>query len=266
MSRKKRIQVPGLIHHVMARGNGRMRIFLDDVDGRKFLFVLGDVTDAFGVECCDYCVMPTHYHLSLRPREPNLSEAIQQLNSVYAMWWNDVHATVGHVFQGRFKSQVVQQEGYLLALCRYIALNPVRAGLVKHPEYWQWSSYRAMAGLCHNPGFLTTEPVLGQFGEGDVALLRSLYRQHVVAVLSDEGEMERLRSKERVVGDRSFKREILRERAVVESVPMAVDPSDVVASSPTAEAPPASPRPLVTLRQPDRGPSTQALSPGPDPV
>ena len=237
MSRKKRIQVPGLMHHVMARGNGRMRIFLDDVDCRKFLFVLGDVADAFGVECCDYCVMPTHYHLSLRPRRPNLSEAIRQLNSVYAMWWNDVHATVGHVFQGRFKSQVVQREGYLLALCRYIALNPVRAGLVDQPEYWQWSSYRTMAGLCRNPGFLTTEPVLGQFGDGDVALLRSLYRQHIVAVLPDEGEMERLRSKERVVGDRSFKREVLGPRAALESLQTAVDLSDATTSAPTTEAP-----------------------------
>jgi REP element-mobilizing transposase RayT len=246
MSRKKRIQVPGLIHHVMARGNGRMRIFLDDVDCRKFLFVLGDVVDAFNVECCDYCVMPTHYHLSLRPRKPNLSEAIRQLNGVYAMWWNEVHATVGHVFQGRFKSQVVQREGYLLALCRYIALNPVRAGLVEQPEYWQWSSYGAMAGLCRNPGFLTTDPVLGQFGDGDVALLRNLYRQHIFAVLPDEGEMERLRSKQRVVGDRSFKHEILRQRAALESVPMGGDRADPAAAAPTPEDPSDSPLPVAT--------------------
>ena len=219
----------------MARGNGRMRIFLDDVDCRKFLFVLGDVADEFGVECCDYCVMPNHYHLSLRPRVPNLSEAIRQLNSVYAMWWNDVHATVGHVFQGRFKSQVVQREGYLLALCRYIALNPVRAGLVEQPEHWQWSSYRTMAGLCRNPGFLTTESVLGQFGDGDVALLRRSYREHIVAVLPDEGEMERLRSKERVVGDRAFKHEVFRQRAALETVQTTVDLSDAIRSAPTTE-------------------------------
>ncbi len=263
MSRKKRIQVPGLIYHVMSRGNGRMRIFLDDVDCRKFLFVLGDVAEALGLECCDYCLMPTHYHLSLRPRQPNLSEAIRQLNSVYAMWWNDVHATVGHVFQGRFKSQVVQREGYLLALCRYIALNPVRAGLVTHPEQWQWSSYRATGGLCATPGFLSSDAVLTQFGDADVALQRSLYRQHVLAVVPDEGEMERLRSKERVVGDRSFRHEVLRERAALESVPTAVSLSDAVASGPmavslsnpvgsvpTTDAASDSSRPLATVSPP----------------
>ena len=234
----------------MSRGNGRMRIFLDDVDFRKLLFVLADVVDEFDVECCDYCLMPTHYHLALRPRWPNLSEAIQQLNSVYAMWWNGVHSTVGHVFQGRFKSQVVQRESYQLALCRYIALNPVRARLVERPESWQWSSYRAMAGLCRNPGFLTTERVLGQFGDGDVPLLCSLYRQHVAAVLPDEGEMERLRSKEQVVGDPSFKREVRRQRSALESAP------DTPNDAPDAPTPSGSP--------PSGAPSEQEK--GPDPA
>ena len=210
MARHKRIQIPGLLRHVMSRGNGRMRIFLDDTDYRKFMFVLGDVVDTFGVECWDFCLMPTHYHLALCPREPNLSRAIHYLNSVYAIWWNATHSNVGHVFQGRFKAQIVQREGYLDALCRYIARNPVRAKLVDHPAKWVWSSYGSTAGLRPNPGFLFSEPILKRFGDGDIAARRSLYMQHVLQPSSADDHLEeRLRSKERVLGDRAFKRLIL---------------------------------------------------------
>jgi REP element-mobilizing transposase RayT len=193
----------------MSRGNGRMRIFLDDADYRKFLFVLGDVVDAFGIECWDYCIMPNHYHLALCPRKPNLSPAIRHLNSVYAMWWNATHSTVGHVFQGRFKDQIVQREGYLRALCRYIARNPVHGQLVDDPAAWPWSSYGATAGLCVNPGFLFSDPILRQFGDGDLAVLRGRYQEYVMAPSIGDHMEERLRSKERVLGDRAFKLQVL---------------------------------------------------------
>jgi putative transposase len=195
----------------MSRGNGRMRIFLDDRDYRKFQFVLGDVADEFDLEVWDFCVMPNHYHLAVCPRKANLSIAIKQLNSVYAMWWNATHQTVGHAFQGRFKDQIVQREGYLWALCRYIARNPVRAKLVDDPSQWRWSSYRATAGLCPNPGFLLNEPILRQFGEGDDASRRASYREHVLTQTTEQHEEERYRSKERIVGDCLFKRRLLRD-------------------------------------------------------
>jgi REP element-mobilizing transposase RayT len=218
MARRKRVQTPGLIRHVMSRGNGRMRIFLDDADYRKFLYILGDVADAFDVECWDYCIMPNHYHLVVRPLKRNLSAAIQHLNSKYAMWWNAAHSTVGHVFQGRFKDQIVQRERYLLALCRYIARNPVRAGLVQRPELWPWSSYQATAGLCRNPGFLSNELVLGQFGDGDLDGLRTRYVELVLGALSEDDVLEeRFRSKERAIGDLKFKATILGEAKVKRS-------------------------------------------------
>jgi REP element-mobilizing transposase RayT len=214
MARHRRIVEPNLIRHVMARGNGRMRIFLDDRDYRTFLRVLSDVVMFFDVECWDYCIMPNHYHLTLYPRKPNLSIAMRQLNSVYAMWWNAVHSNVGHVLQGRFKAQIVQREGYLLALCRYIARNPVRARLVEHPEQWEWSSYRAIAGLCRNPGFLTDGPVLSQFGAGDLAEARARYVDHVLRISPEADQIDdRLRSKERVIGDPEFKAKIMGERS-----------------------------------------------------
>lgn len=208
MARHKRIQTPGLLRHVMARGNGRQSIFLGDKDYRKFLFVLGDVVEAFEIECWDYCVMPNHYHLALWPRKANLSAAMQRLNGAFGTWWNPAHSTVGHVFQGRFKDQIVQREGYLAALCRYIALNPVRAKLVDAPADWPWSGYAAIAGQRPNPGFLSSDSILKQFGDidGDVGVLRDLYKRHVLRATTDDDIEERLRSKERILGDRAFKR------------------------------------------------------------
>jgi putative transposase len=193
-----------------------MRIFLDDTDYRKFLAVLGDVVGRFDLECCDYCLMPNHYHLAISPRHPNLSPAIQHLNGVYATWWNVRHATVGHVFQGRFKDQIVQREGYLLALSRYIARNPVRAGLVERPEAWPWSAYQSIAGLSVNPGFLAREPVLRQFGDVDDDERRARYVRHVLDGLDDDALVDRLRSKESVVGDQAFRTDLLESRRTQE--------------------------------------------------
>lgn len=196
----------------MSRGNGRMRIFLDDADYRKFLFVLSDVLEQYQVECWAFCLMPNHYHLVLRNQQPNLSEAIQHLNGEYALWWNGSHQRVGHVFQGRFKDQIVQREGYLLSLVRYVALNPVRASLVEHPQEWPWSSYRCTAGLHPNPGFVVVEEVLRQFGDDEPASLRKSYVRHIVSSVDDEQvDIDRFRSRETVLGDRAFKRSILGE-------------------------------------------------------
>src|SRR4051794_20479360 len=154
MPRYRRIRQPGLLHHVMSRGNGRMQIFLDEADYRKFLFILSDVLDAYDVDCWDACLMSNHFHLALVNRLPNLPEAMQHLNGEYGTWWNARHGHIGHVFQGRYKDQVVQCETYLLNLTRYIALNPVRGGLVTSPDRWPWSAFRCIAGLAPNPGFL----------------------------------------------------------------------------------------------------------------
>src|ERR1051325_8507229 len=124
MPRYKRIRHAGLLRHVMSRGNGRMQIFLDDTDYRKFFYLLSDVCDAYNVDCWDACVMPNHYHLAVMNREPNLPEAMQHLNGEYGTWWNGRHERVGHVFQGRYKDQIVQAEEYLLNLIGYIARNP----------------------------------------------------------------------------------------------------------------------------------------------
>jgi putative transposase len=210
MSRHKRIRDAGLLRHVMSRGNGRMQIFLDENDYRKFFYILGDVLDKYDVDCWDACVLSNHYHLTLMNRRPNLSEAIQHLNGEYATWWNARHERVGHVFQGRFKDQIVQCERYLANLLRYVALNPVRAGLVTSPELWPWSAYRHTAGFAPNPGFLSSELVLAQFGDAEPRVLRERYIRHVVSAIPDEeDQFKRFRSRQRVLGDRQFKATVL---------------------------------------------------------
>lgn len=218
MARKRRIQLPGLIRHVMSRGNGRMRIFLDDTDYRQFIYLLGDVVEEHDIECWNYCAMPNHYHVTLRPRRPNLSLAIKRLNSLYAQWWNRRHSHVGHVFQGRFKDQIVQREDYLQALCRYVALNPVRAGLAPHPSDWEWSSYAATVGVRTMPTFLSAPLVLGLFGGDDMRVMRDRFASFVLEPPATDACLDdRIRSNERILGSSAFKSAVRAEDSAGES-------------------------------------------------
>jgi putative transposase len=208
MARARRIQEPGLIRHVMSRGNGRMTIFLDDADYRKFIHLLGDVTEALGIECLNFCAMPNHYHLTLKPSRPNLSKAIRWLNGTYGSWWNKRHDRVGHVFQGRFKDQIVQHEGYFPALSRYVAMNPVRANLVERPELWPWSSYRAIVGMSPCPPFLSVRATLMLFGDEEDSVLRCRFAEFVMSA-PEPSSIDRIRSNERILGDRGFKTSVV---------------------------------------------------------
>jgi len=181
-----------------------MTIFEDDRDYRSFLALLGDVLQEYAIDCWNYCLMPNHYHCTLQPNLPNLSEAMQHVNGVYAQRWNKRHDRVGHVFQGRFKDQIVQREGYLPYLCRYVALNPVRAKLVAAPEEWEWSSYSATIGLRPAPAFLNVASTLSQFDPGDERALQTRFKSFVCGD-PDEVLEERFRSNEAIVGDLKFK-------------------------------------------------------------
>jgi putative transposase len=164
MSRPLRIEFAGAFYHVTSRGNGRKPIFRDDQDRRAFLEVLHKVNQRHHWLCHAYCLMNNHYHLVIETPEGNLSRGMRQLNGVYTMYFNRRHRTVGHVFQGRYKAILVERESYLLEVCRYVVLNPVRSGTVKGPGDWRWSSYRGTAGLDKPRAVLTTDWILGQMG------------------------------------------------------------------------------------------------------
>jgi putative transposase len=157
MSRPLRLHVPGGIYHVTARGNARRAIFEDDDDCARFLIVSASTVARYRVLCHAYCLMGNHYHVLVQTPEPNLSVAMRQLNGVYTQQFNRRHERCGHVLQGRFGAQLVDGDAYLREVCRYIVLNPVRAGLVAHPGEWRWSSFRATAGETAVPGFLSVD-------------------------------------------------------------------------------------------------------------
>jgi putative transposase len=164
MARPLRIEYPGAVYHVTSRGNAGQAIFRDDEDRKTFLSTLDSVALRQGWLCHAYCLMNNHYHLLLETPAPTLSAGMRQLNGLYTQRFNRRHGQKGHVLQGRFKSILVDRDPYLLELVRYVVLNPVRAGAVKHPGDWEWSSYRASVGETSPPSFLTTNWILAQFG------------------------------------------------------------------------------------------------------
>ena len=185
MARPLRIQFRGGLYHVTARGNGRQTLFADDADRERFLIVLTRAVARYRLLCHAYCLMGNHYHLLLETPEANLSRAMRQLNGVYSQAFNRRHERPGHVLEGRFHAQVVDKDAYLREVCRYIVLNPVRAGLVAHPREWPWSSYRATAGQAPVPPFLTVDWVLSLAGTVARSEAERLYSQFVDAGLCE---------------------------------------------------------------------------------
>ena len=166
MARQLRLEFEGALYHVTSRGNARNVIFVDDFDRKTFLNLLGREVGQQSWLCYAYCLMDNHYHLLIETPEANLSRGMRRLNGVYTQVFNRRHQRVGHAFQGRYKSILVDKESYLLELCRYIVLNPLRAGMVSHERDWPWSSYRFTAGVNSAPDWLCVRRVWELLGDG----------------------------------------------------------------------------------------------------
>ena len=167
MARPLRIEYPGAFYHISSRGNNKQNIFLDDADRKSFLEVLSKVIEDREWICYAFCLMNNHYHLSIETKKANLSRGMQQLDSVYARRFNKRHERVGHLFQARFHATLIEKEGYLLEVLRYIVLNPVKAGLCKDPASYEWSSYLDVVGKRKPFDFLDTDCVLSFFSNPD---------------------------------------------------------------------------------------------------
>lgn len=185
MARPLRIEYPGALYHVMNRGDGKEKITVSEEDKKLFLSVVSESVERFNLLVHGYCLMPNHYHLLVETPDGNLSDAMRYLNGVYTQRFNARHKTVGHVFQGRFKSILVNQDEYLMCLCRYIERNPVRAGLVEHPSDYMWSSYRVISGIDREASFVSTDWILSKFGETRRHAIRK-YREYVIAPDADK--------------------------------------------------------------------------------
>ncbi len=163
MSRPLRLEFAGALYHVTSRGDQREDVFVDEQDRQAWLDTLTHCCERFNWIIHAWCQMINHYHLVIETPEANLSAGMRQLNGVYTQAFNRRHNRVGPVYQGRFKAILIERDRYLLELLRYVVLNPVRAGLVKHVADWPWSSYAAMMGEAPKPQWLETQWALAQF-------------------------------------------------------------------------------------------------------
>ncbi|MHB8882041.1 MAG: REP-associated tyrosine transposase [Thermodesulfovibrionales bacterium] len=202
MARPLRIEYDGAVYHVTSRGNDRKAIYTSDADRTAFLDILADTNKRFNWLCHAYCLMNNHYHLIIETPDGNLSKGMRQLNGVYTQTYNRQHRKVGHIFQGRFKAVLVEKESHLLEACRYVVLNPVRAKAATHPEQWHWSSYKATAGSEQPHRCLTTDWVLGQFGNRKKEAARR-YREFVEAGIGQESIWKKAKGRG-ILGEEEF--------------------------------------------------------------
>lgn len=159
------MEFAGAVYHVMARGNERREVFRDEKDRERFLETVAEAVERFGLLVHAYCLMPNHYHVIVETPRGNLSQAMAWLQTTYTVRFNRRHRRSGHLFQGRYKAQLIEADGYAQELVRYIHLNPVRsrgrpvviaadrAGELD--RYW-WSSHRDYGGWRRAPGWLST--------------------------------------------------------------------------------------------------------------
>ena len=163
MARQLRIEYEHAFYHVISRGERRENIFTCREDKDKFLEKLAETVEKFKIYLHAYVLMDNHFHILLETPHANLSKAMHHLNTSYANWFRFKYHLAGSVFQGRFKAILVEKDSYLLVLSAYIHLNPVRAGIIKLPEEFRYSSYRAYIGKVRKPGFLYSAEIMSAF-------------------------------------------------------------------------------------------------------
>ena len=186
MARQWRIEFPDAFYHVLSRGNGGQNIFLSDKDRHIFLDLVQDFSERFNIEVYTYVLMGTHYHLLLKTPDANLSKGMQWFGTTYTRRFNLLNAKSGHLFQGRFKSILVENDAYLLRLSCYIHRNPLRAGIVDRLAEYKWSSYLHYTYRKKAPCWLKTEIILGQVSGKDK---NQAYRKKVQQYSDESGSI-----------------------------------------------------------------------------
>jgi len=202
MARKPRIEFEGGFYHVITRGNQRQKIFLEEKEFLKYLEFLGDYKDRYGFWVYAYVLMGTHVHLLIETGQVPLSKILQGINQRFTMYFNWRHGTVGHLFQGRYKAILCDKDAYLLGLVKYLHYNPVRAGMVRQPEEYRWSSHREYIGL-NKDGLVDTGLVMGMFSK-DLKRGRRLYLEYMREDEKDSKEDFYRTVDQRVLGDEEF--------------------------------------------------------------
>lgn len=178
MARRHRIKFCGAIYHVAARGNRKQRIFVDDVDRRRFLKIVATALEKFGAECYVHCLMDNHFHEVIHTPRANINQVMQHIDGLYTQYANWRHRTTGHVLEGRYTGMLIDDTCYLRNAIAYVLRNPVEAGVVSDAGDWPWSSYRAAMGKA-SPQFETLTWLRSLFQANTIAESRRLLAQQV---------------------------------------------------------------------------------------
>lgn len=210
MPRKPRIHAPAAIYHVILRGNAKQDIFFDAGDRYRFYLLVQEATERFRCRVHAFCLMTNHIHMAMQVSDIPLSRIMQNITFRYTRWINWRQQRSGHLFQGRYKAVLVDENEYLLELIRYIHLNPVRAAMVNDLSAYPWSSHPTYCGKQPVP-WLTTDWMLSQFSRKEREA-RQRYRAFVADGLS-EGHRPEFHgisgSDSRILGDDSFADRVL---------------------------------------------------------
>ncbi len=212
MPRKPRIDLAGYVYHVMARGNNRRKIYLEDRDFLRFGQLLRRMKEKYEILVYVWMLMPNHYHLLVKPtRDGTLSRLMQSLNTGYTGYFNRKYERCGHLFQGRYKSILVERETHFLELIRYIHCNPVRAELVENPQDYTYSSYLDYFTDGH-AGMVEKDEVLELFGKRRETQLRRftefVNEQRQRSVYDPDRFLRNLLHGDGVIGSKKFEQEV----------------------------------------------------------
>lgn len=212
MPRPKRIQSAGFLHHVTARGNDKQEIFLNPQDYQRYLKTFQSASREYGLKTYNFCLMKNHVHFLVEPtKDRALTLVMACVQNAYAKYFNEKYKRVGHVWQGRYKSFLVQSEKYFMACSRYIDLNPVKAGIKSDPKDYTWSGYQALAwgkkkSVLLGDGFyfdIEEHPVYLELGK-DAAARQNAYR--VLVASSHWEELDLINRRTYILGDKEFKK------------------------------------------------------------
>ncbi|SDQ20304.1 REP-associated tyrosine transposase [Virgibacillus salinus] len=177
MVRKPRLWVPESFYHIVCRGNRRDALFKDIGDFKVFLHMLQEVNEQAPFELATYCLMTNHFHLQLRSQVQPVSKVMSLLNKRYADYYNTKNSITGHVFEKRYFDKIIYSNEDMLEISRYIHLNPLKAGMVKTPESYRWSSYRYYL-YTKKSALLNSDVILDSFS-GSVTEKREKYRMYL---------------------------------------------------------------------------------------
>ena len=209
MPRQPRFNLVGVPQHVVQRGNNRQATFFTDADYQRYIDYVASAAAANPCDVHAYVLMPNHIHMLVTPRAPDaLSKLMQSVAGRYVQYVNASQGRSGTLWDGRYKASIVDSERYLLTCYRYIELNPVRAGMVRHPADYRWSSYRHN-GRGDAGGLIVQHPLYEALGASPKArrvAYRALFRGHM-----EESLLRRIRealNQERALAGERFSREI----------------------------------------------------------